>query len=179
MMRYAPYARPALAGLLLMLFAAEWLIPGPAAPGARLAPAIPTAVADAAADAAIGQWGDTALARPLFSPSRRPAAQAGTDTDGSLPRLSAIIITAGGKSAVFAADGQKPQVVAEGGEIGGYRLQSIAPDKVDMLGPDGAITLRPQFSTPAAATAAPAALPATNPALNPASNPALMIEQNF
>ena len=179
MMRRMQHALPVLAGGLLLLLAAEWAWPGPATPDLRAAPAIPAAVADAAADAAIGQWGDTALARPLFSPDRRPAAQVGADTDGTLPRLSAIIITGGGKSAVFAADGQKPQVVAEGGEIDGYRLQSIGPDSVEMLGPDGTITLRPQFSTPAAAATAPAALPATNPALNPASNPAIMIEQNF
>ena len=123
--------KPAFAAALSLLLAAELLLPGPAAPPAREAPAIPAATPDQGADAAILQWGGTILARPLFDASRRPADQAGPETGFTLPRLSAIIV------------------------IGGpYRLTSIAPDKVEMLGPDGTVTLHPQRMPAAPAPAA-------------------------
>ena len=146
--------KPAFAAALSLLLAAELLLPGPAAPPAREAPAIPAATPDQGADAAILQWGGTILARPLFDASRRPAAQAGPETGFTLPRLSAIIVIGGTRSAIFAAPGQKPMLVAEGGEIGPYRLTSIAPDKVEMLGPDGTVTLHPQRMPAAPAPAA-------------------------
>lgn len=183
MSRYASLARPALAGTLMLLLAALWLLPGPTASTPPLPALLPAAPPDAT-DAAISQWGNTALARPLFNPGRRPADQPGAAADGSLPRLSAIIVTAGGSAAVFAADGQKPQVIAQGDSIAGYVLNRIAPDHVELSGPGGPLTLRPQFAGAAAAgTASPP--PATPPPgqtlipLNPSSNPALMIEQNY
>ena len=146
-----PPALPALAAALALLFAGEILLPGsPAVPPHKMF-AIPSAAPEAAADEAAGQWGDTILARPLFSPDRRPVSAAGTDTSTSLPRLSAIIITGGTHAAVFSADGQKPQVVTAGGSIDGYQLDSIAPDSVQLTGPDGPLTLRPQFITSAPA----------------------------
>jgi len=180
MTSYAPLARPVLAAAFLLLLAALWLLPGPAAPARHLPAMLPAASPDAT-DAMISQWGSTALARPLFNPGRRPLDQAGASTDGSLPRLSAIIITGGTSAAVFAADGQKPQVVSQGGTIGGYVLNRIAPDQVELSGPGGTLTLHPQFTASPAGTANSSPPPGQiiNPALNPSNNPALMIEQNF
>jgi len=141
----AKLALPLLACTLLLLLAAEWLLPGPAALDWQPSPAIPVAVADISTDANIAAWTSTILARPLLSPSRRPAAQPGAAVSDILPRLSAIIVIGGTRHAIFAAAGQKPQLVAQGGEIGVYRIQTVAPDKVDLLGPNGPVTLKPQF----------------------------------
>jgi general secretion pathway protein N len=150
MIRLPPQTLPALAAVLALLVIIECLLPG-ARPrsGDRLA-AIPATAPDGAADAIVNQWGDTTLARPLFHPDRRPVAAAAANTDGSLPRLSAIIIIGTTPAAVFAADGQKPQVVGAGGMIGGYRLQRIDSNAVELLGPQGELTVRPQFLTPPA-----------------------------
>jgi general secretion pathway protein N len=145
-------ALPLLACTLLLLLAAEWLLPGPAALAWQPHPTIPVAVADTSTDANITAWTSTILARPLLSPSRRPAPQPGTAVSETLPRLSAIIVIGGTRHAIFAASGQKPQLVAQGGEIGVYRIETVAPDKVDLLGPNGPVTLKPQF-IPAAAPA--------------------------
>ncbi len=187
MSSYAPLARPVLAGTLSLLLATLWLWPPPAAPTRHLPALLPPASPDTT-DTAISQWAGTALARPLFTPGRRPADQAGAATDGSLPRLSAIIITGATRAAVFAADGQKPQVIDQGGTIDGYALNRIAPDHVELTGPDGTLSLRPQFTAAAATSSSSTSSPPppdspapgqTQPALNPSSNPALMIEQNY
>ena len=153
MIPHAKLILPVLAGFLALLLAAEWLLPGPSGAASQQRPAIPSAMADAANDADIAQWTSTILARPLLSPSRRPAAQPGQTVDDSLPRLSAIIVIGGTRQAIFAAAGQKPQLVAEGGEIGVYRIETVAPDKVDLLGPNGKVTVKPQFIPAAAAPA--------------------------
>lgn len=147
MMPLRPFVIPGLTAILALVLAAECLLPGAPAnpPDTRLA--IPAAAPDKAADEIVGQWGNTILARPLFNPGRRPITAASTNTDTSLPRLSAIIIIGGTRVAIFAADGQKPQVIAAGNSIDGYRLQRVTPDSVDLLGPLGPLTLRPQFIT--------------------------------
>ena len=127
---------------------------GPASPGLRTPPTLPAATPEASADARISQWAATTLARPLFTATRRPLDQPGTASD-TLPRLSAIIITRNARAAIFAAPEQKPQTVPEGGEIDGYRLQHIAPGTVELLGPDGPLTLRPRFASPDPTTLQP------------------------
>jgi general secretion pathway protein N len=152
---------PGLAGMLTLLLAVEWMLPG-AAPQ-HIAPSIPAAAADTGTDAAVGQWAATILARPIFNPDRRPAAQAdSSDATEPLPRLTAIIIVAGVSRAVFSAAGAKPILVGQGGAVGGYQLKAITSRSVSLLGPDGGITtLRPQFLAPAA-TPAPGNGPNTN-----------------
>jgi len=150
--RHPGLAKPGFAAALALLAAAELLFPAPATPPPRVLTAWPAASATIASDATIAQWGATILARPILSPDRRPAPPADTgdaDTAYTLPRLSAIIITHGASSAVFSAAGEKPVLVAPGGQIGPYRLDSIAPDGVKMLGPDGLVTLHPQFAASA------------------------------
>lgn len=152
--RFKPaFAAPAIAAALAVLFAIELLLPEPGLPPAREAPATAAGRPDAGADAAIGQWGDTILARPLFNADRRPADVAGAATSATLPRLSAIIVVGGTRRAIFVAPGQKPVLVSEGGDIGPDRITAIAPGKVELLGPDGAVTLRLQLipAGPAAA----------------------------
>jgi hypothetical protein len=144
-------AKSALAAAFAVLIAAEWLVPGPAAPFSQPPLAIPAATADAATDTSIAEWGDTILARPLLTPARRPMRQPDAGVSDTLPRLSAIIVIGGTRQAIFATDGQKSQLVAEGGAIGAYRLKTVTPDRVHLLGPNGPVTLRPQFITAAPA----------------------------
>ncbi|HYP62714.1 MAG TPA: hypothetical protein VEQ16_02435 [Acidocella sp.] len=186
---YAPYVLPGLAGLLVLILAVEWIGPGTGDAGSVPPPALPSATAQTA-NVTVSQWGSDIIARPLFSPSRRSDASAGDD-DGGLPRLSAIIVTGHAGTAIFAADGQKPQSIGVGGEIDGDKLLRVDPDEVELLGPSGPLILRPQFAPPgagAAADASTAPAPGPAPAFNPmtplppatpTSNPTLYIEQNF
>ncbi len=150
--------KPALAGALALLCAAEWLLPGPEAPPAPSFATSHAAAAAIASDATVSQWGNTVLARPLLSPARRPvpvASNIDDDSDYTLPRLTAIIITGGASRAAFSNPGQKPVLVAYGGMIGPYRVTAIAPDHVELLGPNGPTRLQPQFVAPAAGGAGP------------------------
>lgn len=106
----------------------------PAAPPAPPAVAAPPA-AEAADAAAIGLAGlvQTILARPLFSPTRRPPAHASAPADKSLPRLAGVIVTPAGRRAIFAPAAGRPVVVPEGGSIGRYVVRSIAPGQVTLL----------------------------------------------
>ena len=96
-----------------------------------------------------GKWVATALARPLFSPDRRPSVEAAT-ADSSLPglpRLTAIMVGPFGRSAIFAVDGQKPIVVQEGAKIASYTVKGIDVAQVRVVGPDGARVLYPTFES--------------------------------
>lgn len=94
------------------------------------------------------EWVTIALARPLFSPNRRPAADLAGAVGGSpagLPRLAGIVVGPLGRSAIFAVDGGKPIVVQEGGRVAAYLVKSIEAEEVRLLGPDGARVLSPSF----------------------------------
>jgi hypothetical protein len=92
------------------------------------------------------RWAATILARPLFSPSRRPAAQhvAGPAGPPTLPRLTAVLVGEDGRRAIFAGTG--PAIVArEGSRIGDHLVQTIAAGEVTLQGPEGSVVLRPRF----------------------------------
>ncbi|MGC1408981.1 MAG: hypothetical protein WA864_08590 [Acetobacteraceae bacterium] len=108
----------------------------------------------------MNDWVAITLARPLFSPDRRPTADAVTVASGrtvpGLPRLAGILVGPFGRSAIFATNGAKPIVVQEGGRVAAYTIKSIEATQVRLLGPDGAQVLYPSFE--------PAAAPARRPA---------------
>lgn len=132
------------------------------------------------------EWAATALARPLFSPDRRPvpeprmAAAAGGSGGGDLPRLTGVLVGPSGQTAIFAAasEGAKPIVVRVGDSLGGFQVKAILAGEVTLMGPEGEQILRPSFAPhgPAARPAAPApaspAQPAVIPGLAPAAIPA-------
>jgi hypothetical protein len=128
-----------------------------AMPASRAPGPVPTAARmDAGAAPA---WVRTILARPVFSPSRRPPpGAAGSDTAGAA-RLAGIVVSGTSKQAIFAPAGDgKPVVLAVGGRIGALVLTSIEPDQVVVMGPDGEHRLRPAFDHSAPSTTAAAGL---------------------
>ncbi len=144
-----------LAGVLVIAAAAELLAPAADVTSA----AAPVSITGAGAAALVsasdtGTWQNAILARPLFRPDRKPLTAAPAMVAAALPRLTAIVMTAAGASAIFDGDDGKPVIVVTGGNVAGYKIQSISPDRVELAGPDGRTVLRPQFASPAAAAAA-------------------------
>jgi len=123
------------------------------------APAAPVSTPAADADNA-GRRVVEVLARPLFSPGRRPAAQAAAAPPAAvapLPRMTGVIVTPAGRRAIFANGTGKPVVVMEGERIGVYSVQSIEAGRVTLAGPDGQRVVAPAFDLkPAARAAGPA-----------------------
>lgn len=139
---------------------------------ATLAPAQPRPIRENHVEQSVS----TLLARPLFSPTRRPdpvaetAGGALTAGGDELPRLAGIILSSGMKLAIFQrGDNSKPIVGSEGKVISGWTVKSISGDKVTMSGPHGTRTLEPQLDRSAAAPAP--GLPGA--ALAPAAQPTL------
>jgi hypothetical protein len=101
------------------------------------------------------EWVAAILARPLFSPDRRPpseaaVAAAGSQTSEGLPRLTGVIVSPAGRSAIFANEGGRPLVVTEGGRVNAWMVRAIDIGTVQVSGPGGARDLHPSFeSTPA------------------------------
>src|ERR1700747_416952 len=97
-----------------------------------------------------------ALARPLFSSTRRPPQDApsgaAADSDLSDARLTGIVTTPGRRIAIFAVSGDKPLKVAEGDAVSGWRIESITPREVSLSGPTGGKTLQPKLDPTLAPT---------------------------
>jgi hypothetical protein len=117
------------------------------------APAAQEAQTDAASQdgAAPADFATAILARPLFRPDRHPFPVNDQDAASTapidLPRLTGILMSDDLRRAIFAPDGaDKAIVVAEGENVGDWRVQEIAADSVTMVGPDGTRRLRPKFA---------------------------------
>jgi general secretion pathway protein N len=90
----------------------------------------------------------TALARPLFSSTRRPPQDAPSGAaadDLADARLTGIVTEPGHRIAIFAVSGDKPLKVAEGDAVSGWRIESITPREVSLSGPSGSKTLQPKL----------------------------------
>lgn len=158
-MRWTRFALPGLAGVLGLVLGAE-LLTGPEGARPQSLWRLPAARSGTAAqEPRVARWAATALARPLFSADRRP--EQDDKATAGLARLTAIVIGNGSRCAIFAAVGQKPKIVPEGGEIGGYKLLHITGDSVQLGGTAGTLTLHPKFNVvvPARAPAPPAPPP--------------------
>lgn len=143
------YGACAALGLLLVI---EWL---PAGDPAVTAPPLAAHAAHegdsheiAARDTTL--WAETVIRRPLFTIGRRPARTATPShmvSATGLPRLSGIMITAGGRRAIFMPDGGKPLTLAEGATLDDNTVRLIAPDRVVLSGPKGETILRPTYDS--------------------------------
>jgi len=122
-----------------------------------------------------------ALARPLFSSTRRPPQAAtndnATDSDLADTRLTGIVTEPDHHLAIFAVNGAtKPLRLTEGEALSGWRIESITPHEVSLSGPGGTKTLQPKLD-PNLVQQPPPQPPAANPAVRqpaqpPAANPA-------
>ena len=107
-----------------------------------------------------------ALARPLFSSTRRPPQAAANDSvtssDLADTRLTGIVTEPGHHVAIFAVNGAKPLRLTEGEAVSGWRIESITPREVSLSGPGGTKTLEPKLDPSLAQPPGPT--PAANPA---------------
>ena len=157
-MSRAPFlAAGALAAVLGLTILIELLPPGAGpgtVPAASVGPVVPGAAphalpSAAAAAAALDGWVRLVLARPLFSPSRRPGQAVVASTE--LPRLAGIIIGPEGARAIFATPGDQRAIVAgPGGHAGPYLIRAVDRAGVAVTGPDGARLLHPTYDPSAA-----------------------------
>lgn len=99
------------------------------------------------------RWVATILSRPLFSPSRRMAADMAQGTQAL--RLAGIITSPAGRRAIFAPTGTPDRTdpkarparglaVGEGGQAGPWRVRHIDTRTVEVEGTDGVLSLRPE-----------------------------------
>jgi hypothetical protein len=87
------------------------------------------------------------LARPLFSPTRRPAPSGERPNRRQVvPRLSGVVVYGAKRLAIFAGPRGKPMVAVEGERVGGWVVRLIQPDRVTLVGPGGARRMRPMFT---------------------------------
>ena len=136
---------------------ADTLTPVPQQQGAAFAPAAPAFDAGLVSAAAA-----TALARPVFSPTRRPfaepdAAAPSPPAKEAVPRLAGIIISPSGRRAIFADAAGHAHTATEGGQVGRFTVRAIQPGQVTVTSSEGERVLRPSF-----ANAGPAAAPTTD-----------------
>src|SRR5215207_1033564 len=111
----------------------------------------------------------TTLARPLFSPTRRPPEVAQTTaSELTNKRLAGIVIEPDRRLAIFAVTGAKALTVAEGESVDGWRLEKITPTEIALAGPKGSRTLQPM---PEPASAAQSRPQRGNAALRPSAQP--------
>jgi hypothetical protein len=84
------------------------------------------------------------LARPLFSPSRRPAVAVAFS---SLPRLTGTLISPSDRLALFAGNAEHSPyfVLGEGDQLGGWTVRAIDVGTVTVTGPNGKQELHVNF----------------------------------
>jgi len=115
-----------------------------------------------------------ALARPLFSSTRRPPQSAPSDnvTSADLAdmRLTGIVTEPEHHVAIFAVNGAKPLRVTEGEAVSGWRIESITPREVSLSGPGGTKTLEPKLDPNLVQQ--PGSIPAVNPGARLPAQPA-------
>ena len=118
-----------------------------------------------------------ALARPLFSSTRRPPQSAANDgvtsSDLADVRLTGIVTEPDHHVAIFAVNGAKPLRLSEGEAVSGWRIESITPHEVSLSGPGGTKTLEPKLDPNLVQPPAPT--PPANPAARVPPQPAPVV----
>lgn len=124
--------------------------PGSETPVPARPPPGPVATADQT-----GRLLSEILARPVFSPDRRPVASAAARTSG-LSRLTGVIVDGPQRIAIFASpSGGRATAAREGERIGAYEMREITSAGVTVLGPEGTMVITPTFEPGAPQTAKP------------------------
>jgi hypothetical protein len=116
-------------------------------------------------------WAAAILARPLFSPARRPFLDSARPARPAAlpPRLAGVVVSPYGRRAIFAGTTADAKVVAtgEGDRLGDYVVLDIAAEGVTVIGPDGADQVVTLAADPAGRAAGVAVVEATRVAENP------------
>jgi len=113
------------------------------------------------------------LARPLFSPDRRPV-EIGVAGAHGLPRLTGIVVAGSQRVAIFAGQSNEQPIVAQAGaHVGAYEVRTIVDAGVTMMGPEGETLIRPIFDVfhPSASAPSLARLPPPKPAAPTRNSP--------
>jgi hypothetical protein len=135
--------------VLVAILPLEWLPAAAPPPVTHATAPHPVSASASTAEARdIDDLADTVLGRPLFTVGRRPPKSSGGGrlaTNTGYPRLAGIMITPAGKHAIFAPDGGKPLVLAEGGALDDATVRSIKRDRVVVTGPKGEQVLWPTY----------------------------------
>ncbi len=115
--------------------------------GADLPPvAMPLGIRSADAQAEADRSLAVVLGRPLFTPDRRPAADA-VAADAGMPRLTGIIASSGGAVAIFQAAGTaRPVVVRHGDAVDGWRVMTVTAESVALRKDRDRVVLTPRFA---------------------------------
>lgn len=152
MSRVGGYLLTVLAAVLAVLLYGEWQT-SPSGSPSELQGGRPPVWAPVTARAANPhdhdmRWAELILARPLFSPTRRPPEMTDHDKPGlvAVPRLAGVVVGAGQAGAIFAEAGSKPIVVKVGDRVGPYTVKSVAVGQVTVEGPSGTEVLHPAFA---------------------------------
>ena len=115
-----------------------------------------------------------ALARPLFSSTRRPPQSApddsATGSDLADIRLTGIVTEPEHHIAIFAVNGAKPLRLTEGEAVSGWQIERITPREVSLSGPGGTKTLEPKLDPNLVRAAG--STPAANPGAGLPAQPA-------
>ena len=108
-------------------------------------------------------WAAAALARPLFSPTRRPApataVNAAAPAAAVLPRMTGTLVSPSARRAIFVGADGKSVVVPEGGQLGPFTVTAVRAGQAVVSGPGGERTLSPAFDRNAPRPAAAAEPP--------------------
>jgi hypothetical protein len=101
----------------------------------------------------VARWEEVSLARPLFSPGRRP--EAGSTAGAGLPRLAGVIAIPGDAIAIFQpSEKGKPVAVRRGETLSGWEVMTVAADGVNLRKAARRVVLMPEFgNAPAGALA--------------------------
>ncbi len=162
MSRLLPLLLSGFAALMLLVIGAE-LVPAASEPLVQRLDRARQSARVAAAPDRSEQWAATVLARPLFSPQRRPAtsAAAAAQPAAKLPRLAGILVGPGGARAIFAPEGGgKPIVLGPGASLNGGVIRGIGLGGVVLARAGGEQVLHPSFDAASAtAAAAPSFVP--------------------
>lgn len=120
---------------------------------------VPVAATGPAPADSSASWRATALARPLFSPDRRPPADPSAAGALGRPRLAGVIGGPSGRRAVLVpAGGEPPRILAQGERLGPYEIRRIDPNSIELAGPGGLETVGLAYASGQPADAPPGAL---------------------
>ncbi len=116
------------------------------------------------------------LARPLFSPTRRPVVGSGQGAKAEVAladaRLTGIITLKGLRLAIFAVRGKKPLALTVGDTVSGWRIERITPSAIALRGPGGLKNLAPKADRNLSRVPFPAAFAAPTGGTRPGFAPA-------